>query len=667
MAPMRNKWKKTAIQRLPTSGEPFDGPVGSLVWGRIPGQPWWPGITVDGQDCGMPDISSDHKWVFWLEDRRVSKVQSKWVQHFKDRYSLYFDSTRKGKIYESAVVQAIKVYAKHLGHESGKWTNKQALKWADGGFQQNGVRKVEGVTPVPLSHVIQDDLQLIRKCVERSKQNNGSSPIKNSVQHGKQNNEPSRKRRSSISSVSELKTDVQYDDLAKVKSGEMSIRRLCLGCKSAEVKIVGEHPYFEGSLCKICMEALKKHCFEFGDDGIHTHCAICSRAGRVYVCDRPGCCKVYCTPCIEVLAAEGAKMLIEKMQPWQCFLCSDVRPTVNGIITPRHESVILSRITALFSLDKIPLFCGDDLPLSEDGLPLVSSNRKNGLRVLSLFDGISTGLFALDKLQIEVEKYYASEVDGDAINVSKLNFKDKIEYVGPVETLNLRKLKALGRIDLLLGGSPCTELSLANPVRKGLFDTDASGSLFFEYFRVLVTLRMLQGNCMYWLFENTAAMPCSMKATISRYLGRNPTVFDAAWLSAQHRTRLFWGNIPGWGKKVAKCNVKLDDCLIPGLNRIAAVDMIRTVTTNSNSLRQGKTMTHPVRMNGKEDTLWITELERVFGFETHYTDTGNLGISKRQQLLGRAWSVHVAVHLMKPLQSVFKKRNTKQGYRRVII
>lgn len=79
------------------------------------------------------------------------------------------------------------------------------------------------------------------------------------------------------------------------------------------------------------------------------------------------------------------------------------------------------------------------------------------------------GLFALDKLQIEVEKYYASEVDGDAMNVSKFNFKDKIDYVGPVETLNLRKLMALGRIDLLLGGSPCTELSLANPVRKGLF------------------------------------------------------------------------------------------------------------------------------------------------------------------------------------------------------
>jgi hypothetical protein len=43
------------------------------------------------------------------------------------------------------------------------------------------------------------------------------------------------------------------DDLEKVKSGEMSIRKLCLGCKSAEVKTVGDHPYFEGSLCKICM------------------------------------------------------------------------------------------------------------------------------------------------------------------------------------------------------------------------------------------------------------------------------------------------------------------------------------------------------------------------------------------------------------------------------
>jgi len=70
---------------------------------------------------------------------------------------------------------------------------------------------------------------------------------------------------------------------------------------------------------------------------------------------------------------------------------------------------------------------------------------------------------------MKVEKYYASEVDKDAINVSRLNHGDLIEHIGAVETLSAGKLAALGPIDLLLGGSPCTELSLVNPARKGLY------------------------------------------------------------------------------------------------------------------------------------------------------------------------------------------------------
>jgi hypothetical protein len=59
-------------------------------------------------------------------------------------------------------------------------------------------------------------------------------------------------------------------------------------------------------------------------------------------------------------------------------------------------------------------------------------------------------------------------------------------------------------------------------------------------------------------------------------------------LSAQHRARLFWGNIPGLGKTVLpEVNIKLDDCLIPGMERNAVVEKIRTVTTQPHSLRQG--------------------------------------------------------------------------------
>jgi len=69
----------------------------------------------------------------------------------------------------------------------------------------------------------------------------------------------------------------------------------------------------------------------------------------------------------------------------------------------------------------------------------------------------------------------------------------------------------------------------------------------------------------------------------------DPVLIDASWFSAQHRARLFWGNVPGQGKTVIpEVDTKLQDCLLPNMNRRAMVEKIRTVTTNANSLRQGK-------------------------------------------------------------------------------
>ena len=78
-------------------------------------------------------------------------------------------------------------------------------------------------------------------------------------------------------------------------------------------------------------------------------------------------------------------------------------------------------------------------------------------------------MVVLKMLRIRVEKYYASEVNEDAIKVSRHNHGSMIEHIGAVQTLNTEKLSALGHIDLLLGGSPCADLSLVNPARKGLY------------------------------------------------------------------------------------------------------------------------------------------------------------------------------------------------------
>lgn len=83
--------------------------------------------------------------------------------------------------------------------------------------------------------------------------------------------------------------------------------------------------------------------------------------------------------------------------------------------------------------------------------------NENGITVLSLFDGMSCGRIALKELGIKVDKYYASEIDKHAIKQTTLNFPDTVQ-LGSVTDVDARKL---GHIDLLCGGSPCTNFSFA--------------------------------------------------------------------------------------------------------------------------------------------------------------------------------------------------------------
>lgn len=168
--------------------------------------------------------------------------------------------------------------------------------------------------------------------------------------------------------------------------------------------------------------------------------------------------------------------------------------------------------------------------------------------VLSLFDGISCARVALEKAGISVEKYYASEVDLPAMKISMKNWPDNIQ-VGDVKKLKANSTHKgffpaldwgyLGDdIDLLIGGSPCQDLSIATKNRKGL--EGSRSSLFWEYVRVLK-----QCKPKYFILENVASMPIEARAIITKALGVEPIMIDASLVSAQRRKRLFWTNIPG--------------------------------------------------------------------------------------------------------------------------
>lgn len=153
--------------------------------------------------------------------------------------------------------------------------------------------------------------------------------------------------------------------------------------------------------------------------------------------------------------------------------------------------------------------------------------------VLSLFDGISCARVALDRLGYADITYYASEVDKYAMQVSAKNWPDIIQ-LGDVRGITASMFDE--QIDLLIGGSPCQDLSIAKAGRKGL-DGERSG-LFWEYVRIWKEVKPK-----WFVLENVNSMPREAKRIISETFNVEPIMINAALVSAQNRKRLFWTNI----------------------------------------------------------------------------------------------------------------------------
>ena len=154
------------------------------------------------------------------------------------------------------------------------------------------------------------------------------------------------------------------------------------------------------------------------------------------------------------------------------------------------------------------------------------------LTVLSLFDGISCGRVALQRANIPVEKYYASEIDKYAIQVTQKNWPNTIQ-IGDVKKIDFTQF--IGKIDLLIGGSPCQDLSIAGN-RAGL--SGERSSLFFKYVEALNTIKPK-----WFLLENNVGMPQEAYEKISELMGCYPIEINSARVSAQNRRRYYWTNI----------------------------------------------------------------------------------------------------------------------------
>lgn len=154
-----------------------------------------------------------------------------------------------------------------------------------------------------------------------------------------------------------------------------------------------------------------------------------------------------------------------------------------------------------------------------------------GINVLSLFDGMSCGQIALERVGIEVDNYFASEIDKHAIKVTQTNYPETIQLGDVIKV----KGSDLPQIDLLIGGSPCQGFSFSG--RQLNFD-DPRSKLFFEFVRLVKELKPK-----YWLLENVV-MKKESEQVITEHLGVEPVRINSALVSAQNRERLYWANFP---------------------------------------------------------------------------------------------------------------------------
>ncbi len=259
------------------------------------------------------------------------------------------------------------------------------------------------------------------------------------------------------------------------------------------------------------------------------------------------------------------------------------------------------------------------------------------MNVLSLFDGMSCGQIALQKSGIQVDKYFASEIDKYAIKVAKANYPDMV-HLGDVQDV---KADDLPQIDLLIGGSPCQGFSFAG---KQLNFDDPRSKLFWEFVRLLKDLRPK-----YFLLENVKMKQQSMDV-ITEALGVEPIFINSDKVSAHNRQRYYWTNIPFTGRYYEPIDkgIKLQDIIEDGY-----VDRDKSYCIDANYWKGGNLTQYFQKRRRQlvfsDDTmadyrkLTPLECERLQTVPEGYTDY--VSNTQRYKMLGNGWTVDVISHI----------------------
>ncbi len=273
------------------------------------------------------------------------------------------------------------------------------------------------------------------------------------------------------------------------------------------------------------------------------------------------------------------------------------------------------------------------------------------MNILSIFDGMSCGQIALNRVGVKYNKYFASEIDKYAIQVTQKNYPDTIQLGSVVDV----KAENLPKIDLLLGGSPCQGFSFAG---KQLNFEDPRSKLFFEYVRILKDLREANPHIIF-LLENVR-MKKEYQDVISECLGVEPIEINSALVSAQNRKRLYWTNIPNVTQPKDKGimlkdivheetdfkTYGLSDKLIDGFLNSTSVFKDR-FQPSSDMNKKGRCLTARYFKLGKTDQYIIEELteymvpfDKTLQILDKEVEKGKVGYFRKDSQANRFYFIH---------------------------
>lgn len=324
-------------------------------------------------------------------------------------------------------------------------------------------------------------------------------------------------------------------------------------------------------------------------------------------------------------------------------------------------------------------------------MSISGKKQKRGIRVVSLFDGMSCARVALENLGIKVDVYISSELDKHAITVSGENYPEIIQ-LGDVKNLDYDKILELcdGEVDLLIGGSPCTDLSIAKSNREGL--KGSKSSLFWNYIDAKEKL-----NPKYFLLENVASMSKDAKLEITEAIGVKPVNINSEKITPQKRNRLYWTNIEVG--KLEKKNELLKDILESGYTdkqKSYCIDANYFKGSNyemyvKKSKRQivfenkkipksaikegqeillrpyvkgtvymdkakGEKVSEKIKYNDKGfRKLTVVECERLQGLKDNYTKAKGVSNTERYRMIGNGFTVSVIEHLLSNISEDFQE------------